>query len=1134
VRTGQFVSHLYSLGIKLWLEDERLCCDAPAGVLTANLKSELRARKVEIATFLRELGTDHCEEPRIRRVLRQSDSFLASFNQKRLWFLDQLLPNSAYNCYRAFRVEGPLNFIALEKSLNKIVRRHEALRTKFVERDGQPFQVISPPVKLNVSIIDLCDIEDAFSREAAAQRIMTEEVERPFDLSTGTLFRAHLLRLAAAEHTLLLTMHHAVTDRWSNGILLAELGTFYDDYCNDQTFEMPEPVLQYVDFSCWQAERLHGKVLDEDLSFWRAQLRGAPEVFQLPSDRPRPSVQSFEGSNQDFLISKDSAESLNKLAQAEGVTLYMTLLAAFKTLLFRYSGQEDIVIGSPIAGRIFPEIEKTIGLFINTLVFRTDLSGNPSFRELLQRVRDVAFNAYAHQEVPFEKLVEHLHLNRSLSVMPAVQVMFALQNTPERELSLYDAKVTPITINRQTSMFDLFLALYETEQGLQGWVSYRTDMFDASTIVRMIDHFKLLLEAVVADPDRGVADVSFLAEKERRQLLLDWNDTATDFSDSCIHELFERQVSRTPDVVAVVSQQKVLTYRELNERANKLAHYLKRLGVQAETLVGVCVERSMDLIVGILGILKAGGAYVPLDPAYPKERLAFMLKDVQLPFVLTQQQVLSVLPTEHGVRFLCIDTDWDEVADQADSNLDNPTTPENLAYVIYTSGSTGKPNGVKIAHSAMVNFLTSMQREPGLAADDILLAVTTLSFDIAGLELYLPLTVGARVVIVGREVTVDGALLAENIAKSSATIMQATPTTWQMLLETGWQGNGHLRVLCGGEVLTPDLASELLPRCASLWNMYGPTETTVWSAICKVNTANGPIPIGRPIANTQLYILDRNKQPVPIGIPGELYIGGKGLAQGYLNRPELTEERFVPNPFTFSGCKRLYKTGDLAKWNPDGNTEMIGRVDHQIKIRGFRVEAGEIETVLRQHPTVRDAIVIAREDGPGDKRLCAYIVLDESEAPVIGDLRDFLKKQLPQYMLPNDFVFLGRFPLTANGKIDRRSLPAPDTRRSDLNDAFATPQTQIEEFLAEMFADVLRVKKVGIHDNFFELGGHSLLAVRFISRLREALQVDLALRALFEAPTVAELAKSVERIRWTRQVQQGSIESKDECEQGDL
>jgi len=737
------------------------------------------------------------------------------------------------------------------------------------------------------------------------------------------------------------------------------------------------------------------------------------------------------------------------------------------------------------------------------------MSENPTFQELLGRVREVTLGAYAHQDLPFEQLVEALQPERNLSHQPLFQVMFVLQNAPMSALELPSLTLSSLEMESSTAKFDLTLSMEDTEQGLVGSLEYNTDLFDAGTISRMLKHFQTLLEGIVANPEQRLSDLSLLTQQERQQLLVEWNDTQADYpKDVCIHQLFEAQAEQTPEAVAVVFEDEQLTYGELNRRANQVAHHLRSLDVCPDSLVGICIERSLEMVVGLLGILKAGGAYVPLDPAYPSERLAFMLEDSQAPVLLTQQGVVALLP-KSGTHVVYLDADWEAIARSSQDNPASNVTGNNLAYAIYTSGSTGKPKGVQILHGAVVNFLTSMRRCPGLTDQDTLLSVTTLSFDIAALEIFLPLSVGARLVMVSRSVATDGTQLLERLNYCGATVMQATPATWRLLLAAGWSGSHQMKILCGGEALSRELANQLLEKGASLWNLYGPTEATIWSTIYQVDNTDGAVSIGRPITNTQIYLLDEHLQPVPVGVPGELYIGGAGLARGYLNRPELTAQKFIANPLSQEPNARLYKTGDLARYQSDGNIEYLGRIDHQVKVRGFRIELGEIEAVLGQHLAVQETVVMVREDVPGNKRLVAYVVVNQTSAPTVSQLHQFLKQKLPEYMIPSAIVKLEALPLTPNGKVDRRALLAPDTARPELQSAFIAPRDTLELQLAHIWEDVLNVRPIGVTDNFFTLGGHSLLAVRLIALLQQQFGQNLPLATLFLAPTIEHLASTL-------------------------
>lgn len=898
-------------------------------------------------------------------------------------------------------------------------------------------------------------------------------------------------------------------------VLTNELWTIYQGLIHQTEAELEPLPIQYADFVLWQREHFNEVTLAPQLEYWQNQLAGIPPILELPLDRPRPAKQTFAGSSQSFQLSQELTEKLQAFSQQLGTTLYMTVLATFGVLMHRYSRQSDIVIGSPIANRNYHEVKSLIGFFVNTLALRLDLANQPSFTALLQQVRQVTLDAYAHQDAPFSKVVEQLELDRNLSHHPIFQVMFTWQNIPDYHEESRDLSVRQIRVESVVAKFDLDVSLVKSESGLRGSFTYNTDLFDAATIERMTAHFQTLLEGIIDNPQQPIAQLPLLTPTEQQQLLVEWNDTATEYpQDKCIYQLFEEQVERTPDAVALVFEGQQLTYRELNQRANQLAHYLQKLGVKSEVLVGICVDRSVEMMVGLLGILKAGGAYVPLDPAYPQERISFMLEDSQLSLILTQSHLHKV--SEHLAQVIYLDSDR-EIAQESNANLDVDLTPDNVAYIIYTSGSTGKPKGVQIIHRAVVNFLTSMSQKPRLSSEDALLAVTTISFDIAVLELFLPIIVGAKIVLVSREVAADATKLIELLAESDATVMQATPATWRMLLAAGWQGKENLKILCGGEAMPRTLADELLSKSAAVWNMYGPTETTIWSAVERVEPGDAPVLIGRAIANTEFYLIDTNSfqnngaiELVPVGVVGELLIGGVGLARGYLNRPELTDEKFLPNPFSDRSDARLYRTGDLARYLPNGKIELIGRIDNQVKIRGFRIELGEIEAVLTRHPGIGETVVIAREDIPGDKRLIAYVVSPREQANS-SDLRSFLQERLPNYMVPSAFVFLDTLPLTPNGKVDRRALPAPDADNIQLDTDFVPPSTPTEERLATIWADFLGIERVGIHDNFFELGGHSLLALRLFAKIEKVFGRTFSLATLFEAPTVKDLAHVIDR-----------------------
>ncbi|MEA2603268.1 MAG: hypothetical protein QOF89_4260 [Acidobacteriota bacterium] len=1055
---------------------------------------------------------------------------VCSFSQQRLWFLDKLLPGDpAYNVPVAVRFQGAMDLGALGRVFGELVRRHESLRTTFAAApDGQPVQVVAPAASpgaaaVPLPLVDLRALPVPAGEAEAFGRLVAESV-LPFDLARGPLLRPYLFRLGEEDLLLYFAIHHVVCDGVSIAILLRELITLYGAFARgagSTPRELPELPLQYADFAAWQRDWLQGEALARQVAFWRAQLAGAPAVIELPTDRPRPAVQTSHGARHYFQLPAPLVKGLAALGRRQRCTLFMTLQGALNALLGRYSGQEDVLVGWPIAGRNRAELEGVVGFLANILVLRTDLRGEPGFRQLLARVREAALGAYAHQDLPFEQLVEELRPERHLSHNPIFQVFFVLHYDAPGAPGLPGVKVSVPSLDNHTTRGDLLASLSETGDGLAGLLEYNTDLFDAATIERMTGHFVNLLDAVLADQDAALAALPILGAEERRQIVETWNETAAPFPELCVHQLFEAQAARSPGSIALVfdGDGESLTYGELDARANRLARRLRAAGVGPGALVGLCLERSPEMVVALLAVLKAGGAYVPLDPTYPPDRLAFVLEDSGARVLLTQPELRYVLSGE-GLAVIEIEPgDGASAGDDGGAeNLEPLAGPEDLAYVIYTSGSTGRPKGVEVRHAGVVNFLTSMARCPGLVADDALLAVTTISFDIAALELYLPLAVGARIVLASRDTAADGGRLAALLAASGASVMQATPATWRLLLAAGWPGSPRLKVLCGGEALPLDLAGELLPRVGSLWNVYGPTETTIWSTVEPVSAAlaalagvgpGGSVSIGRPLANTAVHLLDRLLEPVPVGVAGELYIGGVGVARGYLGRPELTAERFVPDPFSASPGARLYRTGDLARHLPDGRVTYLGRTDFQVKVRGFRIELGEIEAALSRHPAVAQAVVAVREDTPGNPQLAAYYVSAEGRAASVGNLRAALREELPDYMIPALFVTLPALPLTPNGKVDRKALPAPEGGRPDLGREYAAPEGEVQERLAAIWAEVLRVDRVGARDNFFELGGHSLMATQVLSRVQGTFGVELALRVLFDSPTVAGLAEAI-------------------------
>jgi amino acid adenylation domain-containing protein len=1048
--------------------------------------------------------------------------FPMSFAQERLWFLDQLDPGStAYVIPGTYHFVGLLDAAALERSLNMIVQRHEALRTTFAVMDGQPVQVVAPDLVLPLNRVDLRSMPES-TRSAELRRLTEQETARPFDLAAGPLLRTSLVQLGDMDHVLLLTMHHIISDAWSRDILFRELSVLYGAYITGQPASLPELSLQYADFAQWQRQRLQGETLAGHLAYWKEQLQGAPGVLELPADRPRPPVPSLRGATLPFDLPPAVTSRLKAIGQGEGATLFMTLLAAFKALIHCYTAQQDIVVGTPVANRSHAEIEGLIGFFVNTLVLRTSVSSSLSFRELLRRVRDVTFDSFAHQELPFEILVRELQPERQVTHNPLFQVMFAYDNAaaaqPRQTRPIEEVGVAASQVAVGAAKFDLTMFIAEWERHLTGVVEYNPDLFDASRIERLVDHFRVLLEAIAADPGRRLFELPLMSPKTRHQVLVEWNATHAPYGAAVgVHRLVEAQAARTPGAPAVIFAEEVLTYSELNRRANQLARHLRELGVAPETCVGVSLPRSPDMAIAVLAILKAGGAYVPLDPSYPGARLEFMKNDAQIAVMLTTSPLLEGLPENVGA--ICLDRDVTLFARQGDDNLEGGALPDNLAYIIYTSGSTGKPKGVAMPHRALFNLVCWQITSLPLAPESRTLQYPSLSFDVSFQEIFSTWCGGGTLVLTSEETRRDIVRLSRCLADMAIARIFIPPAVLQQLAETlaatSDVPTALQQILVAGEQLqiTPAIASlcARLPDCV-LHNHYGPTETHLATAFGLDGPPNRWMalpPIGRPLANVQTYVLSADLQPLPVGISGELYIGGTGLARGYLNRPDLTAERFVPDPFGKPGA-RLYKTGDLVRQLANGDLEFLGRLDRQVKIRGFRIEPGEIETLLMRHPAMGDCAVVAWKDSTRHARLVAYVVLQHEEVPTTSELRRFLGAILPEYMVPSAFVVLPALPQSPNGKLDRSVLPGPESTRPALDKSFVAPRNPTEEMLAGIWTDLLGLERVGVLDNFFDLGGHSLLVTQLASRLRDRFRIELPLRRFFETPTVSDLAPIVD------------------------
>jgi surfactin family lipopeptide synthetase A len=1076
---AELLSALRARDVQVSLDGDRLRVSAPREALTTELQEELVRRKGELVAYLRETEAEPGQPP-LGRAPRD-EALPASFAQERLWFLQKLDPESAaYNLQASIRIPGRLDVPALERALTELVRRHEVLRTTFAEREGRPVQVVAQPSGVALPLSDLRGLSEG-ERALEVERLAKEEVRRPFDLDRGPVFRARLLALGEGESRLLVTQHHVVTDGWSIALLVEEVLALYGAFSAGLRSPLPEPEYQYADFAHWQRQWLRGDVLERRLAYWREKLDGAPPALELPTDRPRPAVQSSSGATLAFDLPEDLARRVHALSRAAGATPFMTLLAAFQVLLSRYSGQEDVVVGSANGSRSLVETERMLGLFVNTIVLRTDLSDDPSFRELVSRVRRTALEAVAHGDVPFEKLVEGLRPPRDLSRSPVFQVLFVIQNTPLEALVRADEKAPGVIGERGTAAYDLSLYLIDSGKQIRGALEYNTDLFDEATVLRLCDHYRALVEGALAEPDRRLSEVARLSGAEERTLG-EWNATRRSLPMEPVHDRIAAVAARRPEAIALVAGGERVTYAELEHRANRLARRLRDLGVRPGALVALHVDRSVHMVVGLLGILKAGGAYLPLDPTYPRERMTFILEDARPVILLANRRHAAELPDSRSpVEFI------EDEAEGDGTPLPPISRPEDLAYAIFTSGSTGRPKGVLVQHRALSNLLASMQEEPGLSEGDVLLADTTLAFDSAGLELFLPLVAGGRVVLAAREEAADPVSLRALIEEAGVTVMQATPATWRMLVDSGWAGKAGLRVLCGGEPMPLELARALRERCDELWNVYGPTETTIWSTAERVDEVGAAtIPIGRPIANTTVHLVDSRLQPVPLGAVGELLIGGTGVACGYLDRPDLTAERFVPDPFGSEPGARLYRTGDLAWFRADDKLECLGRIDHQVKLRGFRIELGEIEAGLLAIASVKQAAVLARERGPGERQLVAFVVFAPGDEPTVTELRAALRDRLPGYMVPSSFVFLDAMPATPNGKVDRNALKRLDAREGQDGPGHVEPRTAMERLVADVWREALGVPRVSVHDNFFDIGGHSLLSMHVLARLETA------------------------------------------------
>lgn len=1092
----------------------------------ARLTPEKRAL---LERLLREKGqSDEVASRRLASPIARRDADdvpVASFAQRQMWLLEQLAQGTALHTIALhFRIQGPLLIGALEGALKEVVRRHEPLRTTFKLRDGLPSPVLQ---SVPDSLLTVFDVSPLPAPHADVRRRIAEQISLPFDLYRDRPFRVQLFRFEDEDYELLITVHHVAFDRWSTAILLRELSALYRAFVHGTFIPIPELPIRYSDFAAWQHTQLDEASLQSSIAYWRTQLQDAPPWLELPTDRSRPANPSYRGGLAKSELPRVLCEALDALCKSDGVTHFVALFAVYQLLLQRYSGQEQIIVGTPITGREHPEVEDLIGVFVNSLPLVTDLSGpDLTFRELLVRVRNVVAGAFRHQHLPFERLAMSLNPRRRPGTSPVFQTMFTLHPGNNIEFTLDGCAVNELTVDSDTIEHDLRMWVAPTPgatgranlgalaQGMIVRLRYSTDLFDGATVERMLSHYQRLLESAVKTPDRCLSELSLLTDAERHQLLGEWNDTAYALPQPLgVHQLFSAQATRSPDAIALVFEDQLLTYRELDARSNRLAHELRGLGVGPEVLVGLFLERSVELIVSLLGTLKAGGAYLPIDPALPRGRIAFMLKDAQPAVILAQRSLAERLPAS---SVPCIFPDTHTGIERgSQAALPGSGSSSHLVYVLYTSGSTGEPKGVCVEQLALCNLLWGMQRLLDFRSSDVLVATTPLSFDIAGLEIWLPLVTGARLVLAAESAARDSFALDALLRVSGATVFQATPAGWRGLFAAGWRGSEQLLAMVGGEALPEDLADRLASQTRQAWNVYGPTETTIWSTAKRLSPGARPVAIGRPIANTTVYVLDAHGQAVPVGVPGEIYIGGCGLARGYLNRPRLTAERFVPSPFpeTRSGeepsapAERLYRTGDLGRFLPDGNIEYLGRIDHQVKLRGHRIELGEIENLLLRHPAVCQAVVIVREDVPDNRYLAAYVVLHDSLALDEPALRRHLQDALPPYMVPAVFLALPALPLSRHGKVDRAALPAPVHARAQGRAAAIPARDAVEHALILIWEGLLAVRPIGIRDDFFELGGASLLAVRLMVRVHERFGALIPMGSFLQNPTVESLAE---------------------------
>jgi amino acid adenylation domain-containing protein len=1107
---SSLLQELEGKDIRLQLDGSKLRLNAPKGAVNDQLKKIIASnRDFLIARLQSDVKVNGAGA--LSRVPR-AGRLPVTFAQQRLWFLDQVDPGrSHYNIFISFEIKGSLDIAALERGLITLTRRHETLRTRIGVQDGAPWVEIDDYLVPPLVRHDVCDLTPA-ERELQVRRLVLSFGQEPFDLARGPLARYMLVALAADHYVFAMATHHIVSDGWSTSILIRELMQLYAAYVERYEPDLPVPA-QYVDYAGWEQRLAAEGSFARSLDFWKRKLEGAPALIELPTDCPRPTAQSFRGQRMLRGISGELLGRLKELARREGSTLFVVLLSAWQVLLHRYSGQDDILVGSAAANRRMPELESIIGCLANTIVLRGRMDGNPSFKDYMGSATATVFDALDHQALPFDHLVEALNPARSASHSPVFQVFFTLMSFPTAQISLPGLQLAPFETFAEVARFDLGLDAVEHEGELRIYYEFATDLYHEATIDRLHDHYQRLLGVIAAAPDTRIEEIDFVGPEESLRLLERFNDNRVDHDRRrTLHSLFEKSVHERPASVAALDERETLTYEALDRRANALSHFLAGIGVGRGALVAVCIDRTVDMPVALAAVLKAGAAYVPLDPSHPQERLRATLDDANVAAIVTLDRYCGLFEG-CGVPLVRLDGDAVRIEDMPSMPPCVAVEPSDLAYVIYTSGSTGRPKGVEVEHRNVVAFIEAMQRAPGLTADDVLLAVTTLSFDIAGLELWLPLSVGGRIIIASRADALDGERLAALIDEHAVTLLQATPATWRILLDTGWTGRPKMKALVGGEALPPDLASSLLDRVGELWNMYGPTETTIWSTLARVVDLGKGITIGRPIPNTQCYVLTAGHAVCPIGVAGELCIGGEGVARGYRNRPDLTADRFVTIALQESRTERIYKTGDVARMRADGTIEYLGRRDTQVKIRGYRIELGDVEAALVSLPGVKEGVAAAREERKGDVRLVGYVTMQKGVTFDAEAARMAMRSRLPEYMVPNAFAVLDALPLTPNGKVDRKALPHPSIEQPPQASAAESMMTAPQRRVAALWCEMLHLNSVGLHDNFFDIGGHSLLLVRLHVALKREFTTDVALVELFQHTTVHAQAARMARQR---------------------